>query len=413
MHNKFFRYHAIEAKHRGGLLGAYFDCFLARMQKHGYSKRTMRSYTQCVIQFGKYLHRRGIRSIDQLEGVVGQKLLVAYQHYRKDRGYWNGNSALRFYIRTLEEDGVLKSSAPRNSSLFHESKEYLNFLKDQRGFSEGTIQGHIYWVEKFLEFLKCQRDTSCLPSFGIADVDRFIEREAIRLQRTTKRLPIGHLRSFLRFLHQSEKITTDLSCLITPARCYKLESLPHVLNWGEVQKILDSVDLSMKTGLRDYAILVLLSTYGLRAGEVAQLKLEDIDWRKETIHITPRKMGKDLWLPLTPQVGKAILEYLKRGRPPSRYRKIFFLTRAPWTPVNKQNISYVVNRHIQLAGLNPPRHGAHLLRHSFATRLIRGGASLKEIGDMLGHQSPESTHIYTKTATEQLREVALEIPEVR
>lgn len=186
-----------------------------------------------------------------------------------------------------------------------------------------------------------------------------------------------------------------------------------MLTWSEVQKILDSVDRSVKTGLQHYAVLILLATYGLRAGEVTHLKLEDINWREDTIHIPSRKMGKDLWLPLTPQVGKAILEYLKHGRPPSKYHNVFLLTRAPWTPLDRNNIAYVVNRHIQLAGLKPPRHGAHLLRHSFATHLIRAGVPLKHIGDMLGHRNPESTHIYTKTATEQLRQVALEVPEVR
>ena len=173
-----------------------------------------------------------------------------------------------------------------------------------------------------------------------------------------------------------------------------------------------SVDLSTKAGPQHYAILQLLTTYGLRAGEIAQLRLDNIDWRKETIHIAPGKTGKDLWLPLTAGVGKAILRYLKDRRPPSKYREIFLLTCAPWTPLKSGNIGYVVNRHIKLAGLNLPRGGPHLLRHSFATRLVRAGASLKEIGDLLGHRDPESTHTYTKTATERLREVALEMPEI-
>jgi len=191
-----------------------------------------------------------------------------------------------------------------------------------------------------------------------------------------------------------------------------MESLPRVLNWDEVKKILHSVDLSLKIGLQHYAILILLTTYGLRAGEVAQIKLDDINWRKETIHISQKKSGRDLWLPLTPQVGKAILNYLKRGRPPSKHREIFLLTCAPWNPLTSSNIAYVVRRHIKLAELDAPHRGPHIIRHSFATHLIREGVPLKEIGDMLGHRSPESTHIYTKTATENLREVALEVPEV-
>lgn len=189
--------------------------------------------------------------------------------------------------------------------------------------------------------------------------------------------------------------------------------MPRVLDWDEVQKIVNSVHRSTRNGPQYYAILVLLTTYGLRAGEVAQLKLEDIDWRRKAIHIVPRKSGKDLYLPLTHGVAQAILDYLRHRRFPSKYRQVFLLTRAPWRSLTRQNIAYVVNRHIELAGLESPRGGSHLLRHSFATHLIRKGASLKQIGDLLGHRTLESTHIYTKTATEHLREVALEVPEVK
>jgi site-specific recombinase XerD len=144
---------------------------------------------------------------------------------------------------------------------------------------------------------------------------------------------------------------------------------------------------------------------------VANLKLEDIDWRKETIFIAQGKTGQDLWLPLTPKVGNAIIQYLKRARPHSKYRELFLLTKAPWTPITRRNIGYIVNRYIQLTGLSPSQRGPHLLRHSFATNLIRRGVQLKEIGDMLGHRDLNSTHLYTKTAVENLREVALEVPE--
>lgn len=412
MHNKIFPTPAIEAKHRNGLLGSHFDCFISWMREYGYSRHSMRFNVQCVTHFGQYLHRRGIRSVHQLEGEAGQKLLFDYRCYCKRRKYWRRESALKLYLRALHEAGEINSLESRDS-LFHETQQYVIFLTTERNLSESSTQQHIYWAEKFQRFIGCQKSCSSLPTFGITDVDRFIEKEAVRLKRPSQLTLIGCLRSFLRFLYQSGRLPKDLSSLIISPRRYRLESLPSVLTWSEVQKILDSVDRSVKTGLQHYAILILLATYGLRAGEVAHLKLEDINWREETIHIAPRKMGKDLWLPLTPQVGKAILAYLKGRRPSSKHRNIFLLTRAPWTPVDRKNIAYVVNRHLQLAGLNPPRHGAHLLRHSFATHLIRGGVPLKQIGDILGHRSPESTHIYTKTATEQLRQVALEIPEVR
>jgi len=203
-----------------------------------------------------------------------------------------------------------------------------------------------------------------------------------------------------------------LSYFITSPRCYKLESLPRLLSWDDVGRLLRSVDLSTGPGIRACAILTLLTSYGLRSGEVARLKLEDIDWRRETIHIARRKTGRDLWLPLIPQAAEAVIRYLKSGRPSSKYREIFLIARAPWTPIKSQNIGQVVRRQIQLAGLTPSSQGAHIIRHSFATHLHRKGASLKEVGDILGHKAPQSTRVYTKTATDHLRDVALEVPEV-
>lgn len=412
MHEKIFPKATIEAKHRGGMLGAHFDCFLSWMSKRSYSCNTMRAKIQSVTLLGEYLERKGIRCIRELQGKRGQRLLSAYQDHWKSRGCWRRSSTSRFCMRALEEAGVIKTPTNSDRLLFPEVSQYVAYLKSQRGLSESTIGYHKYWTERLLGFLGCREGASLLPTFQIADIDRFIEREGTRLQCGTQQLLAGVLRSFLHYLYLSGELITDLSCFVASPRRYKLQSLPGVLEWEDVQKIIDSVDLSTRAGPQHYAILLFLTTYGLRAGEVARLTLDDIDWRKETIHIAPGKTGRDLWLPLTAGVGKAILAYLKDRRPSSKYREIFLLTCAPWTPLKSGNIAYVVNRHIKLAGLDPPRHGPHLLRHSFATRLIRAGASLKEIGDLLGHRDPESTHTYTKTATDQLREVALEIPEV-
>ena len=412
MLDKIFPKPAIETKHRSGLLGAYFDCFVRRMQINGYSRNVIRCNVQRVTHFGQYLHRRGIRSIRQLDGMSGKKLLDLYHRYCRRRGLEHRSLGLKIYLQALREAGVVTGLPSKDFLLLPLTQQYLTFLKNQGSLAESTIRRHIGWVEKFLRLLGGEGDTS-KPTFGIVDVDRFIGQEALRLRHPPHRSVVNALRSFFRFLHHSGKVSADFSCLINAPCRYKLQSLPTVLVWSEIKKILGSVDRSTKTGLRDYTILLFLTTYGLRAGEVAQLKMEDIDWRKESVHIAQRKMGKDLWLPLTPQVGKAILEYLRRGRPFSEYREIFLGVRAPWRPISGNAVSYVVRRHINLIGLNPPQRGAHLIRHSFATHLIRQGASLKQIGDMLGHRSLESTHIYTKTAVERLREVALEIPEVK
>ncbi len=402
---------SIEEKQRAGLLGAYLDCFVTWMREHDYLPHTMAANIRDVTRFAKYLRRRGVHDIHRLEGVEGQKLLAAYERYKKSKGYGAKKSGIRHYIRILEDAGVCL--APRGPLLFHdEVQQYVSYLKDTRELSETTITSYVHWAEKFLRFLGSQNNASPAPSFGIADVDRFIEQEAVRLNHAPHRSLSVALRSFLRFLYQSGKLTANLSSLVTTPRDYRLKSLPRVLTWGEVRKILDNVDRSTDMGIRDYAILVLLATCGLRGGEVVHLQLNNIDWRKETIHITSRKTRQDIWLPLTPQVGKAILSYLRQGRPVSEYREVFLLTKVPWTPLTGRKISRMVSRRIQSAGFSLPRSGCHLLRHSFATHLIRNGVCLKQIGDLLGHSNPKSTHLYTKTAVENLREAALEVPEV-
>lgn len=412
MYNKVFP-NPVDIKNSSGLLGSHIDCFVIWMQRNGYSRDTIRYKVRRIIYFGQYLHKRGISSMHQLEGMGGKKLLADYRRYCKRHGFGYKARGLRSYIQALKDAGVIANLASWDSLLLPLTRQYVTFVRNQNNLAKNTVQLYRYWIERFLRFLGCKNSMPSMPTFGIADVDRFIEQEAIRLKHAPHRSVVHALRSFLGFLYRSGKIFTDFSYLIITPRHYKLQFLPTVLTWPEVQKVLNSVDQSSKIGLQHYAILLLLTTYGLRAGEVAQVKLEDIDWRKETVHIVQRKMGRDLWLPLTPQVGKAILKYLKHARPSSRHREIFLHLCAPWTPLNQVNITYVVNRYIQLVGLDPPHGGAHLLRHSFATHLIRQGVPLKQIGDMLGHRNLESTHIYTKTAIERLQEVALEIPEVK
>lgn len=173
---------AIEAKHRRGLLGTHFDCFISWMREHGYSRHCMRFNVQCVTHFGRYLHRRGICSVHQLEGKAGQKLVLEFRRYCKRRKYWRKDSALKLYLRTLREAGVIKSLESKDC-LSQKTQEYVTFLTTQRNLSEPSAQRHIYWAEKFQQFLGCRKSCSSLPTFGIADVDRFIEQEGVRLKR--------------------------------------------------------------------------------------------------------------------------------------------------------------------------------------------------------------------------------------
>jgi site-specific recombinase XerD len=207
----------------------------------------------------------------------------------------------------------------------------------------------------------------------------------------------------MRFLHRTGRVGIDLAPRIIGPVLYAYESIPSALSAEQIAAVLKSTrkDRSLM-GYRDYAILMLLSTYGLRDGEVKRLRLEDIDWRAETLHIRHSKTGANSQLPLTAEVGEALLNYLRRGRPKTDAREIFIRTRAPYRPLS--SVYGVVHWRLEVAGVKPPgKCGPHTFRHARVVTLLRASVSRKVIGDLLGHRSEEATLAYLKLATEDLR----------
>jgi len=217
----------------------------------------------------------------------------------------------------------------------------------------------------------------------------------------------SHLRIFLRYLHREGLVGTDLSVHIDSPRNYRLATLPRAITWDEVGQLLAAVDRRSAVGKRDYALLILLITYGLRAREVAGLTLDDLDWPHERLMIPARKGGHASTYPLSPSVGDALVEYLQHGRVVSTQRAVFLRVQAPHTPMTHAAISCCVRARLKHAGIAVARPGSHTLRHACATRLLEADFSLKSIGDYIGHSHPKSTDIYTKLDLGALRELAL------
>jgi integrase len=222
-----------------------------------------------------------------------------------------------------------------------------------------------------------------------------------------------HLRNFLRWLRTTGQTERDLSTAVVAPALYAFEHIPSALRSQDVDKILSMAkqDLTPE-GIRDFAILMLLANYGVRAGEIASLRLDDVDWRKEVIRIRHRKTGVTSYLPLLPDVGEAILAYLRQVRPKVSFREIFIRIRAPYRPFRDGSSLYgLVRYRIDAAGVPPQgKRGPHVFRHARAVSMIRASIPLKEIGDVLGHRASDSTFLYLKLATEDLRAIALEIP---
>jgi len=217
------------------------------------------------------------------------------------------------------------------------------------------------------------------------------------------------MRSFLRYLHHKGLNDGNLAVAVPKVARWSLAALPKHLSAVNVQRVLDSCDRRTPWGRRNYAILLLLARLGLRAGEVIGLNLEDLDW--ENTCLTVRGKGKSGQLPLPADVARAIARYLRHDRPRCACRRVFIRHVAPHTGLSKATaVSKIVLCALRNAGVESARKGAHLLRHSLATDMLRRGASLDEIGEILRHKSPDTTAIYAKVDVGALRSLAIAWP---
>jgi integrase/recombinase XerD len=272
------------------------------------------------------------------------------------------------------------------------------------------IQIHHRIISEFLDLLKYEETHDRLASLSIKDIENFIQYMAKRMGRVSLKNVTLTLRSFLRFLVVEGVIPSGLENQVDTPRIYQQEKLPRVLPWSTVQAFLQSIDRNTAVGKRDYAIYSLIATYGLRVCDIANLKLDDIKWGAKCIRMCQTKTGTLLELPLIDEVGSALYDYLKGVQRYGNYRHVFLRLRAPGGILKSKAICRTFARWSQKSGLDIPSQGPHCLRHSMALHMCRQNISLKTIGDILGHTSPESTIGYIRLKTEDLREVALNIP---
>ena len=243
-------------------------------------------------------------------------------------------------------------------------------------------------------------------------IEDFFLSYAHSMGRSARHSMQSALRSFLRFCLHRGYIEHSMDHAVLTLRTYKLATVPRGLSDTEAQRVLQCIDRSSHVGRRDYAMVQLLYTYGVRGGQVRALRLEDIDWAHNQILFKTSKQGKDSRLPLTAEVGESLLDYLQNDRPPYGYPHVFLSCRAPYHPLPySSSLSAIVERRIRAAGIELFSKGAHAFRHCFATRMLQKGHSLKEVADVLGHRHLGTTFIYTKVDFNALKQVALEWPQ--
>jgi len=279
--------------------------------------------------------------------------------------------------------------------------------KEMRGLSDAHLDRQVTIINEFLD----QTVTADHPlaDVGLEDIDQYVEHCAQYLGRVSLMKRIGYLRSFFRFCHDRDE-TRFCPDQIDTTRICRNEKPPRAIAWEMTQQLLDSIDRSTPEGERDYAILFLLAHYGLRTGEITSLTVDSIDWKKHVINVFQSKTRSTLVLPMTTPVELVLKNYLRRGRPQSKRNELFLTVVAPAGPVKTTAINSIFQRRVRKSGLPLCTGSPYGLRHGFAMRLLEQGVGIKAIGDLLGHNSLQSTSVYLRLHTEALRDVALPMP---
>ena len=283
--------------------------------------------------------------------------------------------------------------------------KFADYMRQERGLSPQTIAGRCRAANELLDQLP--QAGLRLDTLTAAQVDDLLARMVREggYARVSVRAFAYCLRAFFRFAEACARCRPGLATAVTAPRVYRDETIPAGPSWGDVRRLLTTAQGDQPTDLRARAVLLLLATYGLRAGEVVGLRLEDFDWERELLTVAHGKRQRPRTYPLCRAVGEAVLRYLREARPRSVRREVFLNLRAPFGPLSCAGVGYVVRPRLRALGVTLPHYGPHALRHACATHLLAQGLSLKEIGDHLGHQSPESTRRYAKVDLAGLRAV--------
>lgn len=394
------------AQMRSSCVGPYLDGFIKALVAHGYSAHGVRKFVRPVAHFGRWADRASgdVASWDQ-------KTLRRFQAHLQqcrcepNRGVFElAIERVESFFDYLRDEGIVPPAAPtaptpRFSPL---SEEFADWMRRHRGVTEGTLATYQTVLRPF--FAECgERPERYTPD----KLQAFVVGHVGRLSRPRARSTVTALRALLRFLVAEGRVPAGLVLCVPKVPQWRLASLPRYLEAAQIERVIQSCDLESSLGLRDYAILLLLSRLGLRAGDIVAMEIDDVDWRHGTLRVLG-KGRREVLLPLPQDVGDAVLAYLQQGRPTVAISRLFLTAQAPvQTFRGPSSISAVVRRALERAGISdPPSRGAHLLRHSAATAMLRAGGSLDTIAAVLRHQSSDTTTHYAKVDLSLLERVA-------
>ena len=393
---------------REGPLAGRLDAFAVWVRAQGYAPRTAHGKVLLAVRFSQWLKQEEIGIAD-----VNPDHATRYLEHRARslRSRQNDRASLRQFTDFLRREGVLSfGDAPAGPVTDAEScvQAYELHLQQTRGLAPASIATYLPFVRNFLRH-RFDPGPVALSSLSADDVVRFVRHMAPDMSPKRAKCMATALRSFLRYACLLGETGPELVAAVPVVASWSMPQIPRGISPDQVSKLLAGIDRGSATGRRDHAILMLLARLGLRASEIGLLELDDIDWTGGTLRLRV-KGGRRKAFPLSEEIGEAIADYLRHGRPPCQSRRVFLRARAPIEGVRSGSISSIVRRAIKRADVDAPTCGAHQFRHGLATEMLNGGASLGEIGDVLGHSHPDTTRIYAKVDLEALRPLALPWP---
>jgi integrase/recombinase XerD len=392
-----------------GPLKVHIRPFARTLHEQGYCLYSVHRYVLLAARFSWWLKRKGVELHRITSDHPAQYLRCRARHSRP----WAGDaSALNKLLDFMRREGAIPTKKTRTGRLIPTERctqAYEYYLREARGLAEATIVSYVRFARSFLKY-RFGDGPVTLSHLCAEDITRFVQLQAHHLHMKQAKLLTTALRSFLQYARYQGKLTLDLVGAVPVVANWSMSSIPRAIAPDQVRQLLVSLDRRTALGRRDYAILLLLARLGLRSGEVASLELDDIDWNAAQLTVRG-KSGERSELPMPADVGRAIVEYLRRGRQHSTSRRLFLRVKAPIRGFRgASGVGSIVRHCLERAGIDAPTFGAHQFRHGLATEMLRQGASLGEIGDLLGHRSPETTKIYTKVALDALRTLALPWP---
>ena len=386
-------------RRKPGRMGWFIDGYRAWLAGRGYAPGTVINMLAMAGDLGRWMDARDFAASD-----LDRVMVAEFRDAMRTAGMRNvpGAHGLDRLLQYLEHEGVRAASAVPATSVEELVQRYRRWLVGDRGLAEATVERYVKLARLFLT----QRSTELVHSVENltgTDIVAFLLQESDRLSVGSVKGRVAELRSLLKFLYLQGLTPRPLATVVPPVAGWRDTGVPKAIPAADVQLLLGGCDRSHPTGVRDFAMLMLVARLGLRSAEVARLELGDIDWRAGQI-ILRGKASRQEGMPLPVDVGEALTAYLTQARPSTRIRQVFLAAKAPMRPIAPGLVSDVTHRACDRAGL--PRIGAHRLRHSLATEMLRRGATIVEVSQVLRHRDLATTAIYAKLDYAALRAVA-------